>query len=81
MALLQVICKMLGMAYHYLEIRGMTQDVNYINDIIAQYSRWPTVTIKLLIKENKRLEGEIDLTCSIGVSDSDGQDALAQMRN
>ena len=36
---------------------------------------------KELIKEKKRLEGELDLARSIGVSDSGGQDALAQMRN
>ena len=40
MALLQVICKMLGMAYHYWEMcRGMTQPVNYINDIIYFYTQ------------------------------------------
>ena len=44
-------------------------------------SHFMTKKNKELIKEKKRLEGELDLARSIGVSDSGGQDALAQMRS
>ena len=44
-------------------------------------SHFMTKKNKELIKEKKRLEGELDLARSIGVSDSGGQDMLAQMRN
>ena len=40
-------------------------------------SHFMTKKNKELIKEKKRLEGELDLARSIGVSDSGGQDALA----
>ena len=44
-------------------------------------SHFMTKKNKELIKEKKRLEGELDLARSIGVSDSGGQDVLAQMRS
>ena len=52
------------------------QEIKSLHD-----SHFMTKKNKELIKEKKRLEGELDLARSIGVSDSGGQDALAQMRS